>query len=67
MRRKLNGEPYAINLNFYARETIRICALPGETERATIERLLVAILPVAGDFETFFGPQEPNVEETVSA
>jgi len=54
MRVKKNS---TIRLDALAMATIDIARLPGEDDMAVISRLLIMLLPIAADLDTFFGPQ----------
>jgi len=47
----------AIDIAPLAMATIDIARLPGEDDLAVISRLLIMLLPIAADLDTFFGPQ----------
>jgi len=44
-------------LDSLAMATIDIARLPGENDLAVISRLLIMLLPIAADIDTFFGTQ----------
>jgi len=46
-----------------AMATIEIARLPGENDLAVISRLLIMLLPIANDLDTFFGAQIAQTNE----